>query len=258
MSGAWIIDAKERWLDIRSVRTTEGQELIIRRLRPLAESTVLLQGLPPSTPRIGWLRLASLLSAEAVTEAAAHVDVAVVEAMLVESRRSFQVDSDLLLELAEQDVPDEIIDLMVALSHPAYFIVNEETGEPTLLFDRIGRSGATPYRYGYAFGPGPGYGYGYGYYPYDWGYFYNGYHGYHGIPPAHRISGGGVAVRGRGYTRVQPSGLTQAGLLGALGGSGGGGGTTSQSPSIPDTPSAVTPSGHSGSSSTPSRRAKRR
>jgi hypothetical protein len=176
--------------------------------------------------------------------------------MLVESRRSFTVDRDLLLRLAEQNISDEVIDLMVALSHPAYFIVNEETSEPTLLVDRTGYSGSTPYRYGYAFGPGPGYGYGYGYYPLDWGYSY---HGYHGIPPAHRISRGtgAVAVHGRGYTRVQPSGLTQPGILGALG-SGSGGGNTSQSSSIPGMPAGVTPSGHSGGSSTPSRKAKRR
>jgi hypothetical protein len=144
-----------------------------------------------------------------VIEALRVVDPAVVEAMLLESDASFGIDSDLLLHLDAAGVPNEVIDLMVALSFPDYFVVEggSITRQPEVYYG------------GYWSPWYPYYGYGH-YYHHRYGYGHGGGH--------HDKGHGGKVVRGRGFVSVHTINESSGGFSGFLQGlsnTGGGGGS---------------------------------
>ena len=161
-----------------------------------------------------------------VLDATANVNAKAVEAWVAERGERFDLDGDLLVQMADAGVPSSVVDVVVAVSFPRQFslgrageadaaLPDEEFGGE---YDRYaGRRyfdpfyfdpfymGFSPYsrygRYGYGYG-----GYGYGSYGYGYGgYGYGGY-GY-GYTPVYvdvtpRDTGShGRVVKGRGYTR---------------------------------------------------------
>jgi uncharacterized membrane protein YgcG len=248
LSGASLMVSGDHWVDIHLLRVDDERELVIRHYRPLVSGSVPLPGGLPSARHAARLLAAAPLTADDVIEALQFVDPPVVEAMLLEGDTRFAMDSRLMLRLADADVPDEIVDLMVALSFPEYFAAAEAPPDPGPV---VYRSYWTPWYspYGYGFGH---------YYPHP--------HPPVTGPPAART--GVKLVRGHGYTRVEPTNPPPGGFTGFLkgaantGGSGGtgagsgtaGGGTTSGTSSSGANGGSDS-SGNQGSSSPPRRRA---
>ena len=161
--------------------------------------------------------------------------------MLRESRSRFPMDSGLLLRLDDAGVPGQIIDLMMALSYPEYFAVEDETVDTQSV---VYHHYWAPWFHGYGHGYGYGYGYGYGF-----------------VHPHHvtdsRPRSRGRVVSGRGYTRVQPINLPSGGIGLPGGGTGlgsstGGGGSSGSSGG---SGSSASKSGYQKGSSTSTRRA---
>ena len=126
-----IVDAVQRATAIDPTRSfcvsapagSGKTELLIQRYRPVEAGIARIPGALPTAMHAERMAAAAPLSVENVSEALRFVDPAVVEAMLLESDASFGIDSDLLLRLDDAGIPNEVIDLMVALSFPEYFAI---------------------------------------------------------------------------------------------------------------------------------------
>jgi hypothetical protein len=232
MSGAWMLLPHQRWLEIQVVRVENVLEVTVERRRAVSTRRLGRPGAIPMAVETERLAAAAPLTVEDVLEALAHVDPAVVEAMLFETRPSFAMRSSLLIELADNGVPERILDLMVAMSFPDHFVVADNTIRPAPA-PEVG----VPYDYWY-----PHYGFIYPYYHYGYWYPY---------PPVHHPRVGRV-INGLGYTRVRRSGPPSSSL-----GQGGGAGGASGGGNVGGTTGKVNPSGYSNSS-TSTRKAVRR
>lgn len=170
-------------------------------------------------------------SVDDVIEASGKLPVEAVQAALTEVRHGFDLNKQALLALADGEVDEQVIDLMIALTYPKKFVVERrgESSSPTGIvtsgwIDPI-MAGAlmmspdcvSPFGYGYrsyysmcnSMGYSPLW---YGYYGYNRYYGYGGYGGYGDwINVAPLPPGGGVvepqpegrAINGRGYTQVR-------------------------------------------------------
>ncbi|MBW2448141.1 MAG: hypothetical protein JRG83_19775 [Deltaproteobacteria bacterium] len=226
VSGAWMLLSRERWLEIQVVRVEGVVEVTVEHRRAVSASTLGRPGAIPLAIETGRLAATAPLEVEDVLEALAHVDPEVVEVMLFETRPSFPMRSSLLIELANSGVPEQIIDLMVALSFPDRFVIADNT-------IRLAPAPVVGVPYDYWYSP-----YGY-FYPYHhYGYWYP-------HPPVHRPKGGRV-INGYGYTRVhrsrRPSSSSGSSTEGAAVSAGSGGGSGG------GTKGSVSPSGYSRSS----------
>lgn len=254
LTGASMISSANRWIEIQAAHFDREREISVREYRAVSANTVRLPGEVPVAVTTARLNAREALTPDDVIEALEHVEPAVVEAMLQEREQGFSMNSQLLVRLDDAGVPSGVIDLMVALSYPNYFTVED---------DIIARKSTrvvgypSPWCSHYAFG----YRSCYPYYPY---YPYRHYYGYYPggpivTPP--RPSGGSV-VSGRGYTRVR---LTESppGGLGSLfgnvasgeGGYSAGGGGSPFSTRSNSASSSANDSGYSGGGSGSTRRA---
>jgi len=147
------------------------------------------------------------LATDDVIEASRIIDVAVIEAWLVERADPFTLDAKRLVALADAGVPSRVIDLMVALSYPKAFAINAASRQGERLIRRPEGDGfgTPPARYVFAYDPlcssyylmypysydcgSYGYGYGYGFYP-------------GGNPPTIVYIGGGGGSGSRPHGRV--------------------------------------------------------
>jgi hypothetical protein len=171
-----------------------------------------------------------------VKEASALVDRDALVALLIERDQPFDLDAAKLESLARAGVPDQVIDVVVAISFPNRFHIDRRAMRmalkpaPVPTKHYAERPYYDPFGWGYSsmcytdpWTCGPyGYGmYGYGLYGYGLGLYsplgyYGGYgpywYGYNGQPIIVVGNGGqaepqGQAINGRGYTRGgQPAG----------------------------------------------------
>jgi hypothetical protein len=217
LSGASMIVSGDLWVDIHVLRIDGEREIAIQYYRPIGADIARLPGALPTAMYTARLAAAARLTTADVIEALQVVDPAVVEAMLLESEASFGIDSDLLLHLDETGVPGEVVDLMVALSFPEYFAIEDGTvsRQPEVYYGSY-----EPPWYPY-------YGYGYGF-----GYYYH--HPYPDGGGHHDTGHGGRVIRGRGYVGVRQTNKHSGGFSGFLQGlsnTGGGGATFGGMPS---------------------------
>jgi hypothetical protein len=192
LTGASMIVSENRWIDIHALRIDGEREVLIQRYRPVDAGIPRLPGALPNAMHTVRREAAARLSVEDVIEALRVVDPAVVEAMLLESEASFGIDSDLLLRLDDAGVPGEVIDLMVALSFPDYFAVEDGsvTRQPEVY-------------YGGYWSP---------WYPYyGYGHYYHHRYGHGGGHHNNRNRGGKV-VSGRGYVNVRQTANPSGGI----------------------------------------------
>jgi len=224
-TGASLILSGGNWVDINVTQVGSERELVVRRYRrvnvedpsvPTAEIHeygALVPGEIMSMGQIARIASSTPLGEDDVIEALEILDSAVVEAMLIESNPRFRMDSDLLLRLDDAGVPGHIIDVMMALSYPNYFVIRGGSirSRPTDNYD---------YNYYYNYG-WPWY-YGYGRYYY---YGHRGNHDHGHDRPKPPPGPKGTAIKGRGYTVVRPTNLPSGGVALPGGGGGGGGGT---------------------------------
>ncbi|MBC7670778.1 MAG: hypothetical protein H7247_00030 [Polaromonas sp.] len=247
-----------QWLDVRGVAAGDGQNVRIARYEPTS--------IPAGTPDdvnaalTGRYTLAqgariaagAPIGTAAVIEASKAVDVAVVEAWLLERGQVFPLDAATLVRLADAGLPGRITDALVAVSNPASFAF--ERADDRRRADQYDRDPARritvfmdpsydPWGYGYS-----RYGYGNGYSPYGYGYGNGlGQYGSGYYPPIVIVSGSGSsseprgrAIKGQGFTQETSSGSPRtSGPSGSATSSGsdasGSGGTTSQPAQSNDT-----------------------
>ncbi len=245
-NGTGVLSLTERyqWLDVRSVTTGKSSGISVGRFASLAanDSTGIPADVWHAVPAISAGFEAATLAASAPLTLADIADVAtsgvesgVASAWLMERTRGLilAVDGKQLATLADQGVPPSVIDVVVAISHPARFALNPNgnapirAGDPALTrsartsgtysspnMSSLGYYGYSPYDYYYGYGYGGlyslyGYGYGgaYGYGRYG-GYSPYGGSYYTGTQPVVvviRDSGNsapshGRVVNGQGYT----------------------------------------------------------
>ncbi len=166
-------------------------------------------------------------SIEDVIEASSKLPAQALQAALTDVRQKFDINKKTLLSLDEADVPDGVIDLMVALTFPERFIVERAGGSAPVgvstgmgWYDPFMSPMMSPYGSCYTNNGYYGYrsyydlcgasAYGYNYFPYSGYYPYNYYPGGGWIPvgggggdetPA--ASGQGRVINGRGYTQIR-------------------------------------------------------
>ena len=262
-SGISLLAGRGYWLDIQLIAADDQRELVVRRYRRASASVAAAAGFA-ALPQESSLAAATArtagsgaLTIDDVIEASRQVDPEVVEAVLLETSAGFDVDAELLVRLADAGVQSGIIDLVVAISHPDVFVVDQGTPEDT----------EQPRRHGYTYPAGYGSYGGYGSY---WAYGSSPYYlspfgyGYHYLGSHQSIIGGsrfgGRVIKGRGYTRVRArdDGGSRGFFSRLLGGGGrgsgargGGGGTISSG-------AKASPRGYSGGGRSAGRRAKPR
>ena len=209
------------WVDIQALDGGSGREVVIRRYRPAPSEAVSKLGfeeVPPETATAVTAARAAIsrpLTIDDLAEASNKIDSAAVEAALVESGSTFDLNGKTLVQLADSGISPETIDLMVALAYPHRFEVSRETQGRSYGGGGAGFGQSFNYWSSFFFAP---FGYYYWYTPYDTFYVRRPV----GIPD--QGIAGGRLVKGRGYTRV---GRTSGG--GAFGSSGSREGSSSAS-----------------------------
>ncbi|MCI0436680.1 MAG: hypothetical protein L0271_24030 [Gemmatimonadetes bacterium] len=283
---AWVTPTE--WVEAQAAGLA-GQEMVptLRRFRIVDDARTRAAGFSPlsddDSRMAGSIRtIASApLTVADVREAAAQIEPVAIEALLLEHGEGFELDASTFVQLAESGVPDDVIDVMVALSWPDRFRIDRGglAGDDIQAEDRsemadddpywrrrdpYGRYGSIGFRYcspfdwGWSmFGYCSPYGYGYG--GYLGGYYGGGYYGgYYGRPViivrgGDSDDGGGRVVSGRGYTRGRSSTASRPGSGSA------GGGATIGSRSGGASGGSMTSSGaRSGSSGSSGRTARKR
>lgn len=216
-SGLSLLASGDVWVDVETVGLDDHRELLVRRYRRTRDEVVEELGLAPLAPERALAaadaraRAAAPLEVDDVIEAAEQLPPEAVEAAILESDSTFEIDADTLVRLADAGLPDEVVDLMVAVSFPDHFVVDR--GEPD-----AGPGAAPPRgrRGGHVGYPYPGYGL-YGPYPAYWFYdpFFTPFHfgssvRFPGrvirvrpsVPETGSLFGGRV-IQGKGYARVR-------------------------------------------------------
>jgi hypothetical protein len=207
ISGIATLTTDGTWLDVQAMDIEGRPSVRVRRYRRTDG---------PRQAGAAW-------TIDDVKEASGKVSPAALEAALIESGARFALGSRELVDLDEAQVPDAVIDLMVALSYPDKFQV-ERRAEASLdlyppAYMDAAWSGYGGYGLGYPyFSWYPGYYGNYRYYfsPFGFGNYglYGPYSGYYYptsvingggvVDPGPQPSGSGRVVNGIGYTRVQP------------------------------------------------------
>jgi hypothetical protein len=282
-AGILAISPTGEWLDVQSVSVGGGSGVRVTHYLdaptalPDAASPVLSASvgrqLATSTARTA---AGGPLDIPAIVEAVKLVDTAVVQAWIVERGARFKLDVKQLVALADAGVPGSVTDVMIGVSYPDHFALNQRpagvwAAESDLtpfdsarivsryltercfgvtsslwsvpgIYDPCGsRFGYRGYGYG-QYGLGS-YGYGNGYPSY--GYSNVGYSGYYGGPVV-VVRGSetphGKVIKGSGYTSGYSTGTSTSGASSSTSSRTAGAGPTSSSGSSGS-------SGTSGSSS---------
>jgi hypothetical protein len=224
-TGVIAMSGNGQWLYIQGMTVAGQTGLRVQRYRE-ATSELLLPNDVVDALRLGVAATIQAraaagapLSMEDVVESSRIVDVAVVEAWLVERAEPFPLNAKRLIALADAGVPSRVIDLMVALSYPKAFAINAAARQgERLVATKSGGVGTAPagyvtpydavcssydFMYPYSYDcSGRGYGYGYGY-----GHRYGLYPGGYPVTIIYVGSGGGGGSRPHG--RVSPQGYVK-------------------------------------------------
>ena len=284
-TGIMSIVSPSQWVDVRSVGV-EGEQMAWVQFYEAADPAMAQEiGLADGSEGLGMAIRSSRMAASApldfedVIDAAEHVDAKAVEAWIAERGDRFALTAPDLIALDAAGLPTQIIDIMVAVSNPAYFQVDggAEAVEPVpsaagmrTAYNRfpMGRYYDPfffdPFYYGYSsrysYGISPwGYsGYGYGGYGGYGGGWYNGYQPRPIIVVPVDNSPRGRVVNGRGYSRGGSSGGTSSRPAARSGSGGSGSSGSSARPAASRGSSAGSTAGSTSSGSSGSRTAVRR
>lgn len=230
-TGVLAMISADEWVDAQAVTVAgqAGARTVRYGAVPRAELPASIAAALPSEQPMALeaarMQAAVDLAVDDVIEAAAHIDAPALEALLGATQQGFPLDARMVTRLADSGVATSTIDVMIALSYPSRFAV-QERGEQDAAYERgVDRGMAMraecydPYvsrRYRascYGLGYGSVYYDGYGRYGYSpWGYDRYGWH-YGSSPiiivqpqPGTPAPRGGTVVKGRGFTSGdQPS-----------------------------------------------------
>jgi len=216
ISGLSIMNQKEEWLDIQLMQSQDDRIITIRRYKILDKTTGThdtgIQDI------YGYHAVAgNNFSIKEIIELSHKVPSEVLEAALMEYRAPFKINAKTLTRLADSDIPDSLIDLMVALSFPEEFIIEQDTISPVMRADsgRLERNAyysvPMPVYYSIVDPYFPWYwspntyslywNYGWSVWP---GYYYVN-PGFGGSPGSPDRTNSGILVNGQGYTKVRPT-----------------------------------------------------
>jgi hypothetical protein len=215
-NGLMAISSTGEWLDVSGVGVDDSTTglRVVRYKEGVVASTLpdeirsALRDFGPAADMARTAAAAPLTIAD-VVEASRHVDAAVAEAWLAEQGQGFELDARRLLALADEGLPDRVIDVMVALSNPRVFTVNTASREVGFRPPEEGGAyGAASYGGDYyALYSWRYYGaYAYDYYsPYGFAYGRGSYSGHRGVSiqlraAADQAADHGRVVNGSGYT----------------------------------------------------------
>jgi hypothetical protein len=200
-----LMIAGPTWIDVQLIDTEGRKNLRVRRYRRAADQRH--AGTLPVAPRGTAVPLSTRLSTADVKEAVTKVEPETLQAALVELGRGFDLNGKELIELDKAGVPDNVTDLMVALSFPQRFVIERSTRSSGYSsgwssgFDEMWPYFTHPYFYTSYYAP-----FGYRY----WGHYDSYYFGGPGFvtvepdrPGTAQPSGDGRVVDGLGYTRVR-------------------------------------------------------
>ncbi len=240
------------WVDVLAVRQDDTTSVHVRRYRR-AGNQRLADGQLALQPVRGVYALETpAWRVDDVLEMSAVVPPDAVQAALSQGPTNFALNARSLVALSDAQVPERVIDLMVALTFPAKFVVQSGGGGGGGGFSdsMVATGGYDPF-FAPILGPASLYGcyspyawaassysnYCGGWNPYMLGYgpgFYNGFYGSYNYPwvitdvgqqngggSAAPIQGEGRVVNGRGYTQITP---VDASLVGSSDGGGTAGG----------------------------------
>ncbi|MGW8265627.1 MAG: hypothetical protein ACWGSQ_04615 [Longimicrobiales bacterium] len=179
------------WLDIKVVDVAGERVPLVLRYRPARaqraeaagmEAVVAPRAMAVKAARIG---ASARLAPEDLIEATGKVDGKALEALIVERGDPFNVDSEMLIRLADAGVSEKVIDLAVAVSFPEKFAVGSGAPEEIRAERTAYGVAMAPYGFGlhwsfwnpYYYDPFYYSPYGYGYSPYYYNYgWYSGYY----------------------------------------------------------------------------------
>lgn len=209
----------DEWIDVRALAVGDGSVSWVKRYRAAPESRVNAAALTDAE-RAGLERVmhsrdmametarmaaSSTPSVEQVIDAHAHTDAEAVRAWIAEQNAPMRLDADRLLRLADAGVSSEVIDVLVAVSHPERFATGREPdvamGQQRRGYDSYIPLMFDPFYYDPYYYRGQYYRYGLGYN--SWSRPYGGGPGVIVVQPvsprpdAHP----GRLVKGKGYTR---------------------------------------------------------
>lgn len=194
-TGIISMPAPDEWVDVRAMEANGGTTAWSRWYQR-AEYDVLAElGIrTDARPFAGGAATAHAtrpIDVDDVIDAARNVNGKAVEAWVAELGQEFRgLDADDVIRLADAGVPEDVVDVVVAVSFPERFALNggqqapdehaeaRRAGRPIWLdptgyydpyygygYSRYSRFGYGGYGYGYGRWPAWGYGYGYGYRP---------------------------------------------------------------------------------------------
>lgn len=211
------------WTYVQHLTGADGSHVRTQRYRR-AFNQNLADGTKAAQPR-GSITIAAdaaAWSVDDVIEASAKLPAEVLQAALVDARQGFDLNRKTLVQLAEANVREDVIDLMVALTFPKRFVVEQAGSGGSAIGVSTGMGWYDPFMspmysgaYANCYMMG-GY-YGYRSYYNLCGYYYPGYSGYYpyynsgGWIPINPSPGPGPitptaegrVVNGRGYTRIR-------------------------------------------------------
>lgn len=196
-----------QWLDVEAVEVDGQSAAWVQWYREAPDEAVREAGMEHLTAdRAMAIRSARIaasrpLTADDVMEASRKVDAEAVRTLVAQRAEPFDLDAETLIALADAGVPEDVIDVMVAVTYPETFALGDEAAEaqprPS---DRMARQiymdpYYSPYSYRYRRGLYAPWGY--------WGGHYPGYGGYRPtvVVVEPRSTGHGRVVNGRGYSR---------------------------------------------------------
>lgn len=152
ITGLTMMAEGPTWVDIQHIEAESRRHVRVRRYARARDQQIPGESLlaPAQGPRPldsgrPLTPSGARLTVPALAEMAAKLPPEVVEAAVVEMGAGFPVNKRSLIALDEADVPERIIDLLVALSYPSKFVVDRPTP-----FSGFGSAGG--------FGPGGGFG----------------------------------------------------------------------------------------------------
>jgi hypothetical protein len=167
------------WVEIQAVRSGDTEPLVgIRTFVPAAEARLAELGVADPTAGGGLAvvtargRAGAALSPDAIAELVERTGPSVAGALVIERGESFDLDADLLRELAARGVPGEVLDVMVAVTYPDRFTVLGGSEGSELALRTAPEAAATPQRVVRGVAPWPYRPRGYGYSPFGFGYGY--------------------------------------------------------------------------------------
>ena len=194
----------DEWVDVRAIEANGATTVWSQRYQRTSHSVLNQLGLadPVARPnpfalRGGITYATAAITIDDVIDASRNVDTDAVKGWLASVEQQFEgLSAEDLIRMEDAGVATAVIDVVVAVSFPEQFALNEELDSSDR--NRYNMYGwADPLYYPY-------YGYGYGRYGGrygGWGYYGRGY--YPGYTPivvsVHRRDGGGQAVAGGGY-----------------------------------------------------------